>query len=159
MIRGFRWSAGPRGGERKGPVVRRRLFAVYSKGHGKLFAAAPSGYRFLQALFVPVVAAVGGWIAAKQMLIAHDKVRRDAFDKLYDRGVLSLKLPAKQRQELRNAQNHVTNQRGHGSRNYPSDPLFLWCDVLRTGAIRCQAADSSPGKVATPAGDRRRPGA
>jgi hypothetical protein len=47
----------------------------------------PIWVSFLPALFVPVVAAVGAWIAAKQMLIAHDKVRRDAFDKLYDRRV------------------------------------------------------------------------
>lgn len=51
----------------------------------------PTWVPYLQALAVPilavVVAAFGVWVAARQMLIAHDKLRHDAFEKLYDRRV------------------------------------------------------------------------
>jgi hypothetical protein len=47
----------------------------------------PTWVSYLQALAVPILALVGAWIAAQQMLIAHDKLRHDAFEKLYDRRV------------------------------------------------------------------------
>jgi hypothetical protein len=40
---------------------------------------------YLQALAVPVFAALGVWIAARQMLIANDKLRLDSFDRQYER--------------------------------------------------------------------------
>ncbi len=52
----------------------------------------PIWVPYLQALAVPIlaliIAAFGAWIAARQMLIAHDKLQRDAFEKLYDRRVV-----------------------------------------------------------------------
>ena len=46
---------------------------------------------YMQALAVPIIAivvtAVGTWVAARQMLIAHDKLQHDAFDRQYDRRV------------------------------------------------------------------------
>lgn len=51
----------------------------------------PHWVSYLQALAVPILAVVvagfGAWIAARQMLIAYDKLQHDAFDKLYDRRV------------------------------------------------------------------------
>lgn len=45
----------------------------------------PAWVFYLQALAVPTIAVIGAWIAARQMLIAHDKLQQDAFDKRYDR--------------------------------------------------------------------------
>jgi hypothetical protein len=47
----------------------------------------PQWVAYLQALIVPVVAAVGVWIAARQMLIANDKLRLDSFERQYERRV------------------------------------------------------------------------
>jgi len=41
----------------------------------------------LQALAVPAIAAVGVWIAARQMVIADEKLKIDAFDRQYNRRV------------------------------------------------------------------------
>lgn len=40
-----------------------------------------------QALVVPIIALVGVWIAARQMLIADEKLQLDAFDRQYERRV------------------------------------------------------------------------
>jgi hypothetical protein len=45
----------------------------------------PSWVSYSQALAVPVLAAVGAWIAARQMLIADEKLRNEAFDRRYER--------------------------------------------------------------------------
>jgi hypothetical protein len=49
----------------------------------------PSWVSYLQALAVPVLAAVGAWIAvwiaARQMLIAHEKLENEKFDRRYER--------------------------------------------------------------------------
>jgi hypothetical protein len=45
----------------------------------------PGLVSYLQALAVPAVAAVGVWIAARQMLIADEKLRNEAFDRRYER--------------------------------------------------------------------------
>jgi GMP synthase-like glutamine amidotransferase len=46
---------------------------------------------YLQALAVPllgaIIALLGAWIAARQMLIAHEKLQIDAFDRQYERRV------------------------------------------------------------------------
>jgi hypothetical protein len=45
----------------------------------------PAWVSYLQALTVPVFAAVGAWIAARQMLIADEKLQNEAFDRRYER--------------------------------------------------------------------------
>jgi hypothetical protein len=55
----------------------------------------PPWVSYLQALGVPiiaaVIAAVGTWIAARQMLIANDKLQLDAFDRQYVKRVARLR--------------------------------------------------------------------
>jgi hypothetical protein len=50
-------------------------------------AQSPQWVLYLSALSVPVFALIGAWIAARQMLIADEKLRHDAFFRLYDRRV------------------------------------------------------------------------
>jgi hypothetical protein len=45
----------------------------------------PSWVSYLQALAVPMIAAVGAWIAAQQMWIARVKLRHDIFYRQYER--------------------------------------------------------------------------
>jgi hypothetical protein len=49
----------------------------------------PSWVSYLQAFAVPALAAVGAWIAvwiaARQMLIAHEKLENEKFDRRYER--------------------------------------------------------------------------
>lgn len=47
----------------------------------------PHWVSYLQALAVPVIALVGVWIAARQMLIADEKLKLEAFDRQYERRV------------------------------------------------------------------------
>jgi hypothetical protein len=47
----------------------------------------PQWVSYLQALTVPVIALLGVWIAARQMLIADEKVSLDRFNSQYDRRV------------------------------------------------------------------------
>ena len=47
----------------------------------------PPWVFYLQALAVPIFAALGVWIAARQMLIANDKLRLDFFDRQYERRI------------------------------------------------------------------------
>ena len=47
----------------------------------------PPWVFYLQALAVPIFAALGVWIAARQMLIANDKLRLDSFDRQYERRI------------------------------------------------------------------------
>jgi hypothetical protein len=47
----------------------------------------PVWVAYLQALAVPVFALIGAWIAARQMLIADERLRYDAFDRRYDKRV------------------------------------------------------------------------
>ena len=45
----------------------------------------PQWVAYLQALSVPVIALIGAWIGARQMLIANEKLKLDAFDRQYER--------------------------------------------------------------------------
>lgn len=51
----------------------------------------PIWVSYLQALAVPILALVvagfGAWISARQMLIAHDKLQLDAFNRQYERRI------------------------------------------------------------------------
>jgi hypothetical protein len=47
----------------------------------------PTWVSSLQALAVPLIAAVGLWIAARQMLIADERLKYDAFDRRYEKRV------------------------------------------------------------------------
>jgi hypothetical protein len=47
----------------------------------------PIWVSFLQALAVPFIAVVGLWIAARQMLIADERLKYDAFDRRYEKRV------------------------------------------------------------------------
>jgi hypothetical protein len=47
----------------------------------------PLWVSYAQALTVPIIAILGVWIAARQMVIAHDKFELDAFDRQYEKRV------------------------------------------------------------------------
>ncbi len=49
--------------------------------HGQF--SLPQWVSYLQALAVPIIAAVGVWIAARQMLIADEKLQLDEFERQY----------------------------------------------------------------------------
>ena len=54
----------------------------------------PQWVSYLQALAVPIIAAAGMWIAARQMVIADEKLQIDAFDRHTINALPSTKLPA-----------------------------------------------------------------
>jgi len=47
----------------------------------------PAWVSYLQALAVPIIAVFGIWIAARQMVIADERLKLDAFDRQYNRRV------------------------------------------------------------------------